>query len=137
MEHSRPKVAVSSILVRDGKVLLGKRKGAHGAGIWSFPGGHLEYGESWEECAKRETKEETGMVIERVKFVGVTNSLFPEDRKHYVTIFMAGVCTTGEPKLCEPDQCEMWEWFDWDNLPTPYFSAINELKAMGFNPNTL
>ena len=137
MEHSRPKVAVSTILIRDGKVLLGKRKGAHGAGIWSFPGGHLEYGESWEECAKRETKEETELGIERVKFVGVTNSLFPEDHKHYVTIFMAGVCEAGEPRLCEPDQCEMWEWFDWDNLPTPHFSAINELKAMGFNPNTL
>ena len=137
MEHSRPKVAISAVLVRSGKVLLGKRKGAHGAGEWSFPGGHLEYGEGWEECARRETKEETGLVIEKVKFVGVTNSLFPEDHKHYITILMAGECAAGEPKQCEPDQCEGWEWFDWDNLPTPRFSAINELKAMGFNPNTL
>jgi len=135
MEHIRPKVAVSAILVRGGKVLLGKRKGAHGAGEWSFPGGHLEYSESWEACAIRETKEETGLNLEQATFVGVTNSLFPKDHKHYVTIFMTGACDTGEPMLCEHDQCEVWEWFDWEHLPTPQFSAINELKAMGFNPN--
>lgn len=137
MEHARPKVAVGAILVRDGKVLLGKRKGAHGAGEWSFPGGHLEYGESWEECAIRETLEETGLVVKNMQFVGVTNNLFPKDHKHYITLFMAGACVKGEPELREPDQCEVWEWFAWDDLPTPKFSAINELQSMGFNPNTL
>lgn len=137
MKEHRPKVAVSTILVRNGKVLLGKRKGSHGAGEWSFPGGHLEYGESWEECAIRETREETGLMIKNIKFVGVTNSLFPKDHKHFVTLFMAGACETGEPELCEPDQCEVWGWFAWDDLPTPQFSAINELKSKGFNPNTL
>mgnify|MGYP001561298972 FL=1 len=50
---------------------------------------------------------------------------------------MAGVCTTGEPELREPDACERWEWFTWDELPEPHFSAIDELKSGGFNPNLL
>ncbi len=137
MDEHRPKVAVEAILVRDGKVLLGKRKGTHGAGEWWFPGGHLEYGENWEECAIRETYEETGLTVAQLQFVGVTNNVFPKNHKHYVSLFMAGVCTTGEPELREPDACERWEWFTWDELPEPHFSAIDELKSGGFNPNLL
>ena len=58
MESKCPKVGVGVAVVKDGKVLLGKRKNAHGEGTWSFPGGHLEYKESWEDCAIRETLEE-------------------------------------------------------------------------------
>ena len=62
-ERELPKVGVGVIVVRDGKVLLGKRRGAHGEGSWSFPGGHLEFNELLEICAKREAKEETGLEI--------------------------------------------------------------------------
>jgi ADP-ribose pyrophosphatase YjhB (NUDIX family) len=47
MQHSdddlRPKVGVGVMVLKNGKVLIGKRKGAHGAGEWAWPGGHLEY----------------------------------------------------------------------------------------------
>ncbi len=137
MDTNRPQVGVGVVIVRNGKILLGKRKGSHGAGEWSFPGGHLEYGESWEECAVRETKEETGLTVSDVRFVDVTNALFPKDRKHYVTIIMAGVSREGEAELREPDTCEGWQWFEWNALPEPLFSAITEMKSRGFNPQTL
>lgn len=46
-----PQVGVGVLILRDGKVLLGRRKGSHGAGCWSAPGGHLEFGEVVEDCA--------------------------------------------------------------------------------------
>jgi 8-oxo-dGTP diphosphatase len=45
-EIKRPKVGVGVIIKKDGKVLMGKRKNAHGDGTWSFTGGHLEFGEA-------------------------------------------------------------------------------------------
>jgi len=50
----RPLIGVASIVIKDKKVLLGKRKNAHGAGTWAFPGGHLEFNDSIENYAKRE-----------------------------------------------------------------------------------
>jgi 8-oxo-dGTP diphosphatase len=64
------------------------------------PGGHLEYGESFAECAKREVLEETGLEVGNIKFLVATNDVFGEG-KHYVTIFVT--CTIvghdKEPKV--------------------------------------
>lgn len=72
-----------------GQVLLGKRTVRHGASTYSFPGGHLEYGESFVECASRELLEETNLVFEHessVEQVSALNNIFKEEGKHYVTI---------------------------------------------------
>ena len=66
-EKNRPKVGVGVIVIKDGKILLGKRKGPHGGGFWAFPGGHLEFNESLEDCARREVLEETGISIKNIK----------------------------------------------------------------------
>jgi len=89
----KPKVGVGVIVIKDNKVLLGKRKGSHGEGSWCFPGGHLEFNESLENCAKRETLEETGIEIKNIRFETITNEIFKDEGTHYITIFM----------LCEHD----------------------------------
>ena len=58
---NRPKIGFGVIVIKDNKVLLGKRKNAHGEGFWCFPGGHLEFNEEIGDCAVREVKEETGI----------------------------------------------------------------------------
>lgn len=129
-----PRVGVGVIVLKDGKVLLGKRKHSHGDGTWNFPGGHLEFGESLEDCAAREVFEESGISISSVKKGPYTNDYFETENKHYITIFMVAECQTGEPQLMEPDKCEIWDWFDWDNLPTPRFLPLENLLKEGFSP---
>lgn len=130
----RPKVGVGVIVIKDGKILLGKRKNAHGEGTWSFPGGHLEFNESWEDCASRETMEETGIAIKNIRFGTATNDIFQTEEKHYVTIFMLSDYDSGEVKVMEPEKCEKWEWFLWSQLPQPLFVPIHNLLKKSFNP---
>ena len=75
---THPRVGVGVIIKKDGQVLVGKRKASHGAGCWHFPGGHLEFNETWEECARRETKEEVGIKIKNIKYQisNIKNTLY-------------------------------------------------------------
>lgn len=126
-------LGVGVIIVQDGKVLMGLRKGAHGTGTWSFPGGHLEYGETPEICAVRETLEETGMRVEAIGSIGFTNDIFEEEGKHYVTLFIRARIVSGEPRVMEPEKCERWEWFLWDEMPENIFLPIRHLKERRVN----
>ena len=123
----RPKVGIGVIIKKNKKILLGKRLNAHGEGTWSFPGGHLEFGESWEECTKREVLEETNLQITNIKFHAVTNDIFKKENKHYITIFMESDYSSGELQNMEPYKCEKWDWFTWDNLPEKLFLPIRNL----------
>jgi len=130
----RPKVGVGVVLVKGSKVLLGKRKGAHGSGTWSFPGGHLEYGERVEECAKRELIEETGLEMGEFLSGPYTNDVFQDEGMHYITLYVVGRWKNGKPRICEPDKCDGWEWFDWGDLPENLFIPLRNLKQTTFSP---
>ena len=129
----RPYIGVAVILIRDGRVLLGKRKHGHGAGTWQFPGGHLEYGESIADCARRELFEETGLSVINLRNGPFTNDFFKNEGKHYVTLFMIGDHQTGEARVKEPDKCERWEWFAWSDMPKPHFLPIVNLLRQGYS----
>jgi 8-oxo-dGTP diphosphatase len=128
------RVGVGVCIVKDGQVLLGQRLNAHGDGSWSFPGGHLEFGETWEECAIREVAEETGLQIVNPHFVTCTNDIFTEENKHYITVYMQASWENGEPKVLEPNKMVKWQWFDWENLPSPLFIPMQHLVETGFRP---
>jgi 8-oxo-dGTP diphosphatase len=119
-----PRVGVGVIIERNGQVLLIKRTNVHGAGTWSTPGGHLEYGESPEECAIREVNEETGLNIGDVRFKGITNDLFEVSEKHYITIWMEGRHLAGEPVVNADGEASDIGWFSWDALPKPLFLPL-------------
>lgn len=122
-----PKVGVGVLIFRDGKLLLGRRKGSHGAGDWSAPGGHLEFGETPNECARRETCEETGLQLNDLQNGTFVSDVFPEVQKHYITLFMVAHCSYGEPQCLEPEKCEGWHWFEPEELPQPLFSPLRTL----------
>ena len=122
-----PRVGVGVIIIRDGQVLLLRRRNVHGAGSWSTPGGHLEFGESPEECAIREAKEETGVDIADVRFRAVTNDVFEAEGKHYITLWMEGGYAAGEAVVNAAYEMSEVGWFAWDELPAPLFLPLQNL----------
>ncbi len=125
-EENRPKVGVGVMVFKDGKVLLGKRKASHGIGEYSFPGGHLEYMESFKKCVERETQEETGIDIKNIQF----QFLFNQQEyapKHFVMIGFTAEWKSGELQRMEPDKFEDWNWYDMNNLPLPLFEPTKKL----------
>ncbi|XP_031477498.1 nudix hydrolase 1 [Nymphaea colorata] len=135
-----PRVAVAVFVVRDGEqVLLGRRLSSIGDSSFALPGGHLEFGESWEECAAREVKEETGLDIHRVEFLKVTNNVLRDEVRpaHYVTILMRAVLVDeaqSTPQNLEPEKCEGWDWYKWSDLPKPLFGPLALQVQSGFSP---
>lgn len=132
-----PNIGIGVFLFRsheDHRILLGKRKGSlgHGtattllhihpspgpaiqanfplSGTYSLSGGHLEHGETFAECAKREVREETGLEIEDVKFFTAVENFFEgEGKRHYVTIFVTAF-VVGE-KEAEVSVSSVLLWF--------------------------
>jgi len=127
-------VGVGIIVIEDNKVLLGKRKNAHGKGSWCFPGGHLEFNEKLEDCARREVLEETGIKIKNIRLGTFTNDIFKKERKHYITLFIVAEYDSGDARVMEPEKCERWKWFNWDKLPKPLFLPIQNLLKQKYNP---
>jgi 8-oxo-dGTP diphosphatase len=94
----------------------------------------LKYGESVEQCARRELFEETGLLLEAVQIGPYTNDIFNEADCHYVTLYGVADWLSGEAELREPEKCEQWGWFQWSSLPEPLFLPIQNLLRLGYDP---
>lgn len=116
------RVGIGVLVWKDGQILLGKRLGEHRAGEYASPGGHMEFGESFAECAAREVREECGLEIKNIRFLFVANLRTAPDRQ-YVHLNVEADWVSGEPTVCEPDKCEGWGWYRVDALPEPMFPS--------------
>ncbi|KAK5655263.1 hypothetical protein OQA88_5830 [Cercophora sp. LCS_1] len=144
---SNPRVAVIAIIDDGhGRVVAGRRIGPLGGGTWTFPGGHLDFGESIFGCAERETLEESGLVVRGVKVVGVTNDFFTENNLHYITVWARceRVDDKQQPQRMEPDKNEGWQWTMWQELEqmaadqeeskglfVPLYNLVTEFPELG------
>jgi 8-oxo-dGTP diphosphatase len=123
---------VGVLVVRDAKVLMGRRTSQHGYGTWSPPGGKMEPGETPEETARRELVEETGLVGAVPRVVAETVDSFANGdtwRTHWVLMDWV----SGEPQVLEPDEVDSWGWYAWDRLPAPLFLPMASFVATGFD----
>lgn len=120
MENERPKVGVGVIVLKEGKILLGERLASHGAGTYAIPGGHMEFGESFEETALRETAEETGLTDIEIQDLVCVKSDHVYGR-HFVTIGMVAEWKSGEPIAIEPEKARNWQWYSPEELPENIF----------------
>jgi len=134
-ENKKIGVGFGVMLLRDGKVLLGKRhedpekadSQLNGAGKWTMPGGKLDFGERFEDGAKRELFEETGIKAKKIEVICVNQDII--ETAHFITIGTLCEKFTGEPNVMEPDEITEWNWFDLNNLPTPlYFPSAKVLE---------
>lgn len=128
MYQEAPKVGVGIVVVKDGRILLGKRKGSHGAGEWGLPGGKVDPGELPQETAVRELVEEAGLVVDNVRALPWWSAdEFPQDGVSFITLYLIADWVSGEAVIQEPEKCEEWRWCDWDAFPQPSFCGINTL----------
>jgi 8-oxo-dGTP diphosphatase len=127
---STVKIGVGILIWKDGKTLLALRKRSHGADTFQSPGGHLEYMESFEECAKREVMEECGLEIQNIRFLCVANAR-EFSPKHYIHIGLTADWIGGESETLEPEKTGAWDWYSPDTLPDPinFFTNL-ALRAM-------
>lgn len=126
---------VGVLVIRDGRVLLGQRHAdpekakseLQGQGTWTMPGGKLHFGESLEECASRELREETGLEVEidDLQLVSLMNDI--AGKAQFLTCGMLAKSTRGEVQVCEPEEIVRWEWHPIDDPPEPLFKPSKEI----------
>jgi 8-oxo-dGTP diphosphatase len=115
----RPLVGVGVLILNKNQLLVGRRRGEPSPGYYGLPGGHLECGERFEDCARREVMEETGLMVSSMESIGMIN-LYSNDM-HYVDFNFLAKYQEGNPIVRESDRVEGWEWHDIYHLPSPLF----------------
>ena len=115
---NRPIVGVGVAIIRDGKILLEKRKNEPGRGKWSIPGGIVELGESLEQTVVRETREETGLFVSKPEPIDVVNQVTLDEngktKYHFVIIDYFVKLESGIPKAAS-DAAEL-EWVAFEEV---------------------
>ena len=126
-DHEVPRVGVGVLVRRGNELLLVLRRNVHGDGTWSTPGGHLEFGEAPEDCAVREVREEAGVEIEGVRFLGVTNDVFEAEGRHYITVWMEASYLSGTASVVAEHEIAEVMWCERDSLPANLFLSLRHL----------
>ena len=109
---SRPVLAVSAAVIRNGKVLIVRRARPPAHGVYTLPGGGVEVGENLHEAVARAVREETGLMVEPVALAGYREAIV-RDRdgrveRHFVILPFAARWIAGEPALNEELSEAMW-----------------------------
>lgn len=112
--YRNPVPAAGVLLVRDGAVMMVRRRFDPRAGFWCLPAGFMEAGETPEQTAQRELQEETGVIAQLTGLFGVYAG-FDDPRVRAVLILYTGVVTGGEERA--GDDADELGWFPLDALP--------------------
>ncbi len=132
-------LGVGAIITNDeGKILLLKRSDTidndrSTVGMWSAPGGEVEFGERVEDATIREVKEEVGVDVEIIKNIGHTDQILKNPKLHWHGVFFLCKIKSGIPKVMELDKSEKIEWFKPEEIPenTGVAHVITPLHLMG------
>ncbi len=114
-----PRVGVGAMIVRDGRVLMALRVSGQRPGWYGWIGGKLEFGETLQQCARREAHEEAGIEITHLRLLCIS-SIIVEDQ-HWIDVEFLADIAAGEPHAAAPDELIDWAWYPLDQLPGPIF----------------
>ena len=123
--YQNPKPTVGIFIIENKRVLLAKRGITPYKGWWDSIGGFMEQGESPQETAVRETKEETGLDIKLTEILGTTNDKYQD--QHIVSIAFLAEIIKGKP--APSDDVAQLKWFPLGKLPTRISFEANK-KAL-------
>jgi len=113
-------VGVGALLVdAQGRLFLARRGplARNERGLWEFPGGAVEFGETLAEALRREMREEFGIQIAVGELLDVVDHLLPEEGQHWVSPAYLCTLTSGEPAIHEPGKCTQIGWFAPAEVP--------------------
>jgi 8-oxo-dGTP diphosphatase len=128
--YATPAPTASALLVDDGRVLLARRAGDPGAGLWDLLGGFVEEGEEPLAALRREIAEETSLEIEPLEFLGGYPDRYGEDGNYTVNFYWTARVTGGELDL-DADELAGVAWFRPEELPDPSeFAFRNTVEAL-------
>jgi 8-oxo-dGTP diphosphatase len=133
--YKNPVPAVDAIIQMDTQILLVKRKNEPFRGYMAIPGGFVNEGETVEDAAKREVREETSLDIELVDILGVYSDPKRDPRGHIMsTVFIAYVPANGNKSvegLAADDASEL-EWIDLEVIPNEKFAFDHKRILMDY-----
>lgn len=112
-----PGVGCGIVFLKDGHILLLQRRKSPEIGAWGIPGGKIDFLETAEQAIRREALEETGLQADGIRFLGLSEQLFHDERQHWFGVLFQAESFSGEMQLLEPDKHGGIEWFPLDNLP--------------------
>ena len=125
VQPTRPQIAVSAAIFRDGKVLLTRRARSPAKGFYSLPGGRVEFGESLHQALAREIDEETGLDIDIVGLAGWREVLpAAAGAGHYLIMSFAARWVAREPVL--NDELDDYRW-----IAPKALASLGDLKLTG------
>jgi 8-oxo-dGTP diphosphatase len=122
-------VGVGAVIVdANGRLFLAKRgpKAKNERGLWEFPGGSVEFGETLAETLKREMHEEYGIEIAVGELLDVVDHILPEEGQHWVSPSFICSIASGEPVIQEPEKCSEIGWFFPDKAPNDLTQITRE-----------
>ncbi|MGQ9631907.1 MAG: NUDIX domain-containing protein [bacterium] len=110
-----PRVRVAVILRREDSILLVKHE-KEGRSYWLLPGGGVNFGETIEECAKRELSEETGLNIALGDLAFLCESIPPDKSRHIINLFYSGEILGGKIRVGEGERLKAAEFVKISDL---------------------
>jgi ADP-ribose pyrophosphatase YjhB (NUDIX family) len=128
--YANPAPTASALILDDsGRVLLSRRAGDPGEGMWDIPGGFIEEGEDPLETLRREMDEETSLEIEPTEFLGGFADRYGDGGIHTVNLYWAARILSGEPSPAD-DVADL-RWFGPDELPAEdEFAFSNSVEVL-------